>query len=96
MLLDDQLYIDSIGVSFEGFLCSWGYVSFAVYSPLRGLPSEIRLGWKDITVDLDEAKEILSGPLEFGNQRQIDALKAYQAITIRNELMNGNFSVLSE
>lgn len=61
-----------------------GYVRFA---------DGFRDGWGSY-IRVDEARRILNQKLQVGDKRQVKALRAYQVISIQEELNNHNFSIL--
>ena len=48
--------------------------------------------YEEGVMPLEEILSGLKGDLKFGDRKQSEALKAYQAFVIRSELVNGDYS----
>ena len=51
-------------------------------------------GWGS-SIERTDIHRVLKERLEFGNQKQIKALKAYQVLAIQKELAEGDYSIFS-
>ncbi len=85
--LPEGIYICNDGVCCEGFFCEWAKVE-ASYRPSLRNPDSFQIFMYPL--DIEEA---FLRPLKFGDRKQIYALKAYQALTIKDELLDRNYSI---
>lgn len=52
--------------------------------------------YQEAVISWGEISHTLGGELRFGDRDQIDALKSYQALTIRDKLVKGEYVILSD
>ncbi len=94
MLIDNLppgIHIDKEGVCCEGFFCRFEEEEQVESNPLS--TSKNKIGLPYIIIIYQDIEKAFSKPLKFGDNDQIKALKAYQAWTIRDELLDGDYSI---